>query len=92
MKKQSFKIPVDATPDEIIDCMTDEQHHALTLHLTAGVTEYYRSMMDELDRVEADLRRAGELIARQRAAMRNLMAVVPLVKLRSGIDLTSSLN
>ena len=79
-------------PEQIIDCMTSEQHHALTLHLTEGVTEYYRSMVDELDRVEADLRRAGELIARQRAAMRNMLAVVPLVKLRSGIDLTSSLS
>jgi len=92
MKKQSFKIPVDATPDEIIDCLTSEQHAELSEYLSKGIAEYYKMMMGELSRVEADLRRAGELIARQRAAMRNLMGVVPLVKLRSGIDLTSSLN
>ncbi len=92
MKKQPFKIPVNATPDEIIECMTSEQHAELAEYLSKGIAEYYKMMMGELSRVEADLRRAGELIARQRSAMRNLMAVVSLVKLRSGIDLTSSLN
>lgn len=94
MKKQpSFKLPVSITdPEKIINCLSDEQHTALAQYIGQGTSEYYRSMMDELARVEEELQRASALISRQRAAMRNLMANVPLVRLRSGIDLKSGMN
>jgi hypothetical protein len=93
MKKQSFQIPASITdPAEIINYLTDEQFNALSQYIGQGAAEYYRSMMEELNRVEGQLRAAGEVIALQRTAMSNLMAKIPPVRLRSGIDFKSGLN
>lgn len=92
-KQPSFKFPESIKdPKEIEDCLSDEQNNILNAYIAQGITEYYQSMMDELDRVENELRRARIQISRQNTAMRNLMSKIPLVKLRSGIDIKSALN
>ncbi|MCK9423981.1 MAG: hypothetical protein M0Q38_15460 [Bacteroidales bacterium] len=92
-KQPPFKFPESITdPQEILDSLTNDQESALSTYMAQGTREYYQSIMDELDRVENELRRARIQISRQGTAMRNLMSKIPLVKLRSGIDIKSGLN
>ncbi len=62
----SFQFPASIIdPQKIYDCLTDEQKDALSGYIGAGITQYYKSMMAELDRVEAELKTAKVLLRQQ---------------------------